>query len=1166
MNFSRFPRTNMFDMMPGSRRLQPPRDPSAYTEPDSSPDDPLPSPGVSAPAPPVLTRPRAGASIVNGQPPAGLSLGGAGAGAGGRDLVEDGTTDSITLGQLKAHTQGMQGKQKEKTQQFDFRYDDTDTIMSELDEFYPYVEMSHVAQNPERFKGSFKGEWTEAPLAKRKAYMELQLEYIESPVADTRRAAQGRLLYLLQGCFAETSSPEMQLHWIMENAKTLRSVDGVATLVTGLRDATKRYNISVDTSDKPLSSSSGSNQGAHPVDPYDDRSAELMDVLAMIYFVVEVSRGDETFGDELMAMDPPLPLVLFQMLASLKDRLPKGYPVKKACMKEVARARALARELSGLSPDDKYFTKASPLDISNFRRDTSVKYPTFAPPQSVSTAVPNEKLAEGFKPIPARPNYHSTEIPSSSRPSTLPQHGAAQTSAPLPGTPAPSPPPSPAAGPKAKKQQFQTDPSRPFVFPYSRSSGVDPTSLVPFAIAEADKLFHKHAYISLGLLQMWQVREDCLREERGMGRSGLIGFSTAFDDEEDEEEMEAMRREWRYDEEEQSCLAQGDKEGARIAREKRAAARRLHRVEIIYRSTLPIMTSCVVVLLKLLLATVTSPGANGLNAGLPGAGLTSPTSEMPRAPENVPPPTREEVDIARHREITSKAVSAIIILMMKWFKASHVLKFHYFTQQLFDSNCLLLVLKMFGLSDVYAQVQSKNEWEDWNFFRYCHLHCSKTRPDPQEDAMLRPVKSRPSPRLATAAAATTTTTTTTTTADGEEEVELITEYSWRNFFSTINFLKVLQKMTKHRSHRTYMLQQYKSTQILKRMLRINHPMLQLQSLKLIKSQMPWCGRKWRQGNMKVITSIYLNCRPELRDDWLAGTDQDSELEDALPQEYALRALIQFYNKRNYSAQLLPAISSPEPSHKRSDSTAAITLEDPALRQHGHGLPHRGSLSESDVFPPRKTDASALPYNPDGMIDFWLHEYEDVLMEVFGYGESGVDEWDTSEFGFGVPSPGGIGGTASPGRGAHRGAPGPAERDDRAWHALGEIMGADEDVISDSESVVSVGELGEEARLDEGIGAEGVFARQQRRRSTDNENTWEHMSPQISLLPRSPAERRRSSSGGSPLRPVLNGRILDAEVFEEDEDLPGPMPIERQTEDERERAFGAVDEVEYAYGE
>jgi hypothetical protein len=33
--------------------------------------------------------------------------------------------------------------------------------------------------------------------------------------------------------------------------------------------------------------------------------------------------------------------------------------------------------------------------------------------------------------------------------------------------------------------------------------------------------------------------------------------------------------------------------------------------------------------------------------------------------------------------------------------------------------------------------------------------------------------------------------------------------------------------------------------------------------------------------MKVITSIYLNCRPELRDEWLGGSDQDTELEDAL---------------------------------------------------------------------------------------------------------------------------------------------------------------------------------------------------------------------------------------------------------------------------------------------
>lgn len=46
---------------------------------------------------------------------------------------------------------------RSKTPQYDFRYDDTDTLMNELEEFYPYVEMADIARNPERFKGSFNG-------------------------------------------------------------------------------------------------------------------------------------------------------------------------------------------------------------------------------------------------------------------------------------------------------------------------------------------------------------------------------------------------------------------------------------------------------------------------------------------------------------------------------------------------------------------------------------------------------------------------------------------------------------------------------------------------------------------------------------------------------------------------------------------------------------------------------------------------------------------------------------------------------------------------------------------------------------------------------------------------------------------------------------------------
>jgi hypothetical protein len=32
--------------------------------------------------------------------------------------------------------------------------------------------------------------------------------------------------------------------------------------------------------------------------------------------------------------------------------------------------------------------------------------------------------------------------------------------------------------------------------------------------------------------------------------------------------------------------------------------------------------------------------------------------------------------------------------------------------------------------------------------------------------------------------------------------------------------------------------------------------------------------------MKTITAIYLNCKPELRDEWLAAIDIDTEVEES----------------------------------------------------------------------------------------------------------------------------------------------------------------------------------------------------------------------------------------------------------------------------------------------
>lgn len=45
----------------------------------------------------------------------------------------------------------------------------------------------------------------------------------------------------------------------------------------------------------------------------------------------------------------------------------------------------------------------------------------------------------------------------------------------------------------------------------------------------------------------------------------------------------------------------------------------------------------------------------------------------------------------------------------------------------------------------------------------------------------------------------------------EDGSDLVTVFSARNFFSVINFLHVLQKLTKRKTHRILLLVQYKSS-------------------------------------------------------------------------------------------------------------------------------------------------------------------------------------------------------------------------------------------------------------------------------------------------------------------------------------------------------------------
>ncbi|KAK0530344.1 Factor arrest protein 11 [Tilletia horrida] len=1146
--------------------------------------------------------------------------------------------------------------------------------------------------------GETIGEWINLPYQVRKKTFLALLSTLEVREPVARLRASRALFYLLQGAFADTTSPEHQLYWMQENARVVRSVGGAGEIFNALKVAVWKHEWLGSLPDfipAPLDADTSIEGEPQPLmtpqakaEYMDEINLELTLHFGQLYILIETGRGDEEWGDELMSLDPPLPIYLLNLLASLREKNAKGFPVKKlllltwksflACFggqTDIERCKKLAREVEGLPAVQEQQakaikTKSSPQDIKTFQEEITVKYPSYFPPAKQRGDFPLEQIASAVAPIPQRRPFGLLDSPSGngttvSGPGGINGQGGAQGGGPgnpnQPGTPAPTPPPSP----KPNKQKYQTDQTRPFIFPYSLS--VQGPRLVPFAIEEAGRLYRAHMHVSLEMWQMWRVREQCIFEETGVaaapdgtrvaGLGGIHGLesanasnspragamltagsgsgsgtglataaasssaasnisgslaslklsralggsapvgpsplsridssatgpgsggasssqgsrspttteppaqslfsssntaggasSNAFNVERGEptlerlQDLEASLSEEITRLETDHMLAALDNERWTVTlarlRQQRADARRLQRIDMLFRSILPNLHSAVIVLLKLLLAGVTaqnntnSPHAQALADGVP--------------IDEAPPPTVEDIDIIRHREITTKAIGAILLLCMKWFKASHVMKFHLLSQLLVDSNCLLLILKMFGLQEAVNTVKTRNEVEMYNFFNYCYSNGGR------EPRMSLPPDAIERQRAAAAAAAAAAQGRANgsdnghgggpngmggahlggrdspgpngpiTVVDGED-VEIVSEYSWRNFFSIINFMRIIQKLTKRRVHRILLMTQYKSSAILKRMLKVQHPALHLYTLKVLKSQVPYCGRKWKQSNMKVITAIYLNCRPELRDEWLAGMDIDGGLEDSLPQEQALRALIKFYLNTRYGP-LHPPGAGPAGGqggaggaqgqgagahghghgHRRSLSTnqfgsaggAALAAsaaanggeggegggEGAGSGQGGHGGP--GGLArspsgpgffESDVFPPLRrsseSTAGTLRYIPDDVVEGYLDNYEDVLGEVFGHANMGGSP-DDDEYGPGWTS--GKWGLTQ-------------EGSEAAWARLGEILGDSDDATSDSAASGADGEEG---------GAKG---------EGDDNRTWENLSPK---------EMRFLSTGGA----------------------------------------------------
>ncbi|KAI1138841.1 N1221-domain-containing protein [Hypoxylon sp. FL0543] len=896
--------------------------------------------------------------------------------------------DSLSLAQLRRIVSEFP---RQEAAAYDFEYSDTGPHEEEIDEWFVYQFWQWIRLNSAQRAFEWQWEhdiaarqdeitWDEADDEVRTNFILQALDGVKASDAATRAAAIGRLTYLVLGRWADTAgSPPhgdkakirsvaspAQLAAMKSGVKLIAEWDGIPAIWAALRSAYEILWV-----DEPLRP-----QGSSLAEAQD----ELMNLMTIMYMSIQETlvdlEGMSMVRNKLLELEPHLTTFMLTASAKLRWQEVSVVPAPQTLLllwksillefggtKEIEETKKALRE-TAVDDKEKDLITASPLDYHVFRQEITSKYPAYVPPQPIlPLEADNTSLLPPLPNHPTRNNGSNGIIPA---PPGTQSGGASILHQPVHiATPAPSPPPSPAAGGKGgKKQNYQTNQNFPFMYPpldaTSNSAGGKggaglqdflvgrkwEGSDVPASILEAGELFSKRVRMTRATRQLWEERERFQKFERGWDPSddGIedldLDALEIRDDVDNEKLFEAIQKR----ENKARGLEIDYGPNPDVDPE---VKRRLEAIESFYAAALPQLQSLVIVLMKGVLFNVTAcialppnsqqlTGMSGANQPRVNGGPATNRSQdssmgaSSSANHDGTEPSLEDLDATRCREIESKAATGIILLLMKWLKISHVLKFEYLAQLLLDSNYLPLVLKLFAHQDIQQVVDSKTDRLEHSFFQFCNDRAHPTDKVPREpteidgpedesedDAAPPPIKRRRSPPEQVAAAA----------GNGESANQIegqiptrpevdelgypvnplpqepITDFSRRNFFALINYLRIMQKICKNKAHRNLLLVQYKSSNIIRKSLKIPQNELRLYTLKLFKNQVPYCGRKWRQSNMRVITAIYLHCRPELRDEWLAGSDVDAEVEEALPLEQALRSLTHWFNVRRYPDQM-----------------------------------------------------------------------------------------------------------------------------------------------------------------------------------------------------------------------------------------------------------------------
>lgn len=539
----------------------------------------------------------------------------------------------------------------------------------------------------------------------------------------------------------------------------------------------------------------------------------------------------------------------------------------------------------------------SPLDYYTFRENLMDKYPMYSSENSgiaAPTTNSDTSTTENVFEDPSRPallkressfmavNTYSNslsnllEMPRTNKSHTILSQLPIQTV--HIATPVPSPPTTPSdfmSGGEKIRKQYHVNQGVPFVYP------VGSQQEVPEAVREALDLLENAVYESYSIKRMWDERQRFMAQERG----NIDQYSEDLLPDVDQNILESSDSSFQYE------------------------IRSLRRIEKFYGSALVHFHGLVAVLLGVMKSNKFDFNLRDAELEFdPETGFTSRFgSDGLHKVQNA---ILQRLELVHQKEIALKASSAILDLLLRWFKASHVLKYQYFSSLLFDQQFFSIFVDLLG--DSFNNAELQNSKEDNKGIALYDIFTSQNKlmnpaiHIPQFD-FFNNCQNKVPPFGPMVLINKTPTAKLQTLVDEENhQIVRITRYN-RNFcFTLVNLLHVTNKiLIKNILQRIFVFNETKPTDLLKIVL-LNYvnDALRIPILKIFKKLVPYQGRKWRALNMDVISLIYLHLKLSLKDNWLSGKDLECDFNNSFDQEIALRSLLQFYNIRKYPKQML----------------------------------------------------------------------------------------------------------------------------------------------------------------------------------------------------------------------------------------------------------------------